>query len=464
MRFIFPALAILFFLAAVLAWLLPGAKSPAVFGRLSYTQFVLAVLLSVISIGLLGLVACPRARRREIGFRLSAVLLAMFSTVALWEAGSRLLPGDALTHNPWYVWAPGGTSVSDDLRFERPPHLRWEGLSSGDIGERRGTRYATPVTFNTDYEGFRNEEDIRQAEIVFIGDSYTEAGNVPVTETFSQRVRRALDVSVRNLGRAHHAPSQELIILRKYGLKMNPRAVVWQFCETNDLMDEWSFQWWIDQGRPRQDFARHPQAALWEHRSPTFRLFEAARGWSEFEQWPLSATFQAADGHVHPMRFSYLPNSEQTPGRNPGWPWIAATLREGATLLERANIDLIVLAMPLKIRVIGPYVSPSPQMRKELEKHALDEKVESSGWFARAAEGTALPWDIAPGRTFARQLENICEELGVPFVDSMPALRALAADGKMVYFPYETHISSLGHQAVAEALLSHSSGVLRNAV
>ena len=78
MRFALPSLAGLSVVATVLAWLLPEAKKSAVFGRLSYTQFVIAVVLSVISLALVGLMACPRERRRGIGIRLATVLLAVF--------------------------------------------------------------------------------------------------------------------------------------------------------------------------------------------------------------------------------------------------------------------------------------------------------------------------------------------------------------------------------------------------
>jgi hypothetical protein len=444
-----------------LAWWLPEAKSPAVLGRLSHGQFVGALALSIVFLTCAALLLCPGERRRAIGIRLATVLLAVGLTLSLWEAGSFLLPGDVLTHNPWYVWAPGSTSASDDLMFERPPNLHWEGLSTGDIGEGRGTRYATRVSFDTDFEGFRNEQDIREAEIVFIGDSYTEAGNVPVHSTFAQRVQRALGVSVRNLGRAHHAPAQELIILEKYGLKAKPRVVVWQFCETNDLTDEFRFQSWIQEGRPRTEgFTRHSRRSVWEYRSPTFRLFELVRGWSAAE-WPLSGSFSDADGRDHPMRFLYLPSAEQIPGGHHGWPSIGRTLRAGAALLEGAGIDLIVVAIPMKIRVVGPYVIPSPMMSEQLEKQKFHQRVDSSARFVPGDAATALPWDIAPRRTFASRLAKISAELGVPFVDAMPALRNLAAQGELVYRPYETHISSLGHEAVAQALLSHPSNLLR---
>ena len=432
-------------IAVCLAWILPGAKRNAVFGRLSYPELLVAIGLTLLCLCIVAITCCPRRRRRSIGFRIAVLVLASLLTLTAWEAASYLLPGNVLKHNPWYVWASGGTRESNDLMFERPPNLKWKGLSNGDIGEHRDNTYATLVTFETDFEGFRNEEDIRQADVVFIGDSHTEAGNVPIEDTFAQRVRRALSASVRNLGRASYGPSQELIVLKQYGLKCKPRVVVWQICETNDMTEEIWFHSWIKRSRPRmQGITDRSRREVWKRRSPTYQLFDWVR---RSDPWPLRGTFRDAENKIHPMCFLYVTGKEQLPKGNKGWPFIEKSLREGAQVLADKGIDLIVMCIPMKIRVMGQYVEPGEMLiaifKKHLKKMGLDTNT------------TLSQWDLHKDQTLAWHLEQVCQNLNVPFIDTTPSLRKNVAEGKLVYHPYETHFSSLGHMVVADLLQNH---------
>ncbi len=77
-----------------------------------------------------------------------------------------------------------------------------------------------------------------RADIVFNpGDSVTEAGEVDEDETFVARTGRTLGVGVLNLGVSGYGPQQELVVLKRYGLPSNPRLVVWQVTEWNDVLD-----------------------------------------------------------------------------------------------------------------------------------------------------------------------------------------------------------------------------------
>ena len=46
-----------------------------------------------------------------------------------------------------------------------------------------------------------------------------------------------------------------------------------------------------------------------------------------------------------------------------------------------------------------------------------------------------------------------CDSRGVPFVDATDALEARAAKGELVYQAFDTHLSTAGHEVVAELLL-----------
>jgi len=128
-----------------------------------------------------------------------------------------------------------GNLPDDELGFVRKPNVVWEGRLSLE---------GKDLSYHTDENGFRNVPQIHQADLVFIGDSFTEGASVPEEDTFVQQLGKKVTHSVVNLGRGQYGPQQELIILRRYGLGYNPRVVVWQLFEGNDLSDATRFAEW----------------------------------------------------------------------------------------------------------------------------------------------------------------------------------------------------------------------------
>ena len=150
-----------------------------------------------------------------------------------------LIVRGALRSNFWLDQAniPRAYNVADDeLGFVRKPGVSWEGYIE-DANRL--------VDYHTDRNGFRNPPVERPAaDIVFVGDSFTEAIEVDENDTFVRRVGNATGLSVANLGRGAYGPQQEFIVLKKYGLAYKPRFVVWQLFEGNDLLDAENFAIW----------------------------------------------------------------------------------------------------------------------------------------------------------------------------------------------------------------------------
>ena len=100
--------------------------------------------------------------------------------------------------NHFYILAGGGARADHDLPFVRPAHLHWTGTSRGDLA--RMANEADPdarvVTFQTDALGFRNSVEAERADLVFIGDSFTEAGYLPESETFVSLVGHKVGLTV----------------------------------------------------------------------------------------------------------------------------------------------------------------------------------------------------------------------------------------------------------------------------
>ncbi|HIE98998.1 MAG: hypothetical protein ABGZ23_02025 [Fuerstiella sp.] len=421
-------------IAAFLAWFLPQSKPGAVLGRFSYPQFLTAVLLTLFLASALMTVLRPRPKRRTVAFRIAAVWIGGISALVVAEAGCSLLPVDDLT-NPWLMWSDDTIENGiDGLVWERKAHLKWHGRSTGAMALKLGIPdpYAEIVTFQTDFEGFRNSRDLRRADLIFIGDSFTEAGNVAEEDSFAQRVAVEMGVTCRNLGRINYSPKEELIVLQKYGLRGQPRTVIWQICEHNDLPDQHDYDQWIARGAPpiplNSSAVSGLQYRAWQLRSPTYRLFTSLR---QQASWKFNAIFRDSDDMTHEILFGDIPTFQQCAAGHPGWPSLAATIREGAELLRDNDIHLIVVLIPMKIRaMVGPSTNFSDVTSWLLVKNVGHAREDTLAFFLR----------------------NLCDSLHVTLIDSTLELRERTAAGELVYFPLDAHLSPPGHAVVANQI------------
>lgn len=421
-------------LCAVVAasiFLFAEEKLGAVFGRLDYRQFWLAIASAAAAI-LLALPAfLPSPMVRPFLFRTLAVAGSGLACLAVVEAACWRLPARHVMDNPWYAMDGGQVQATEQLPWIRPPHLYWKGTSRGDIARLCGDPdpYAEEVVFQTDYQGFRNSQDLKQADVVFIGDSFTEAGNIPEEQTFVHRVGRDLNVSVRNLGRAGYTGPTELIVLREFGLPCKPKLVVWQVCEANDLDECLLYQDWVRRGRPKDyyvstDDPYSTPLMLWRGRSPTYRIFS----WFRRRNWDFTGAFTDEHGGEHTIYFLRKFGTGQSPAEHDGWPILQSSLNDAAQLLREQGIPWIVLYIPMKTRILAERVSFTPQTQREMR-----------GW------GT-------PRSLLEDYVAQFCREQVVPFCTTTPALMQATRRGKLVYLPMDTHLSALGHEVVAETL------------
>lgn len=135
--------------------------------------------------------------------------------------------------------------------FEIPDRDRGWALRPGAQGWylKEGHAY---VRINSD--GFRDREHRRAKppgtiRVAVLGDSFTEARQVPMREDFTSVMERALNrgcrlsrgrhVEVLNFGVIGYGTAQELITLRERVWKYSPDIVVLAFFTGNDFSDNW---------------------------------------------------------------------------------------------------------------------------------------------------------------------------------------------------------------------------------
>ena len=418
------AMLLLATLAAAAAWWLPLEKNDGVFGRFDYAQLLALIAAVCVLASVLLLVVTRPQRRRKVGFRVVAVWLGLLVPLGIWEAGAYQLPAEQVK-NPWYLDAE---AHEDGLPYRRPADIQWSGRSPGQC--TFGYDPSAPkVEFFTDKNGFRNRKDPDRADIVFVGDSFTEGVSVNSDETFVDIVKQKTGEEVANLGRSGYSPGPELVVLRHYAMPLKPGIVVWQMCEGNDLEDSVTYDAWLKSGRRRfyeeGERNRETSADAWKRRSPTFQLFTALR------PWPFEGDFHLSNGNTVPMRF-YRPLQPvyHCPQNHPGWNVIVDAVRTGQSLLKEKGIHLVVVLAPLKLRVLEPSVTLDESTRRDLLSR----------------------WNVSPDQTWSVYLARLCRELEIPFVDPTEALRKASSEGVLTYLPNDTHLSPEGHRIMAEEI------------
>jgi len=368
------------------------------------------------------------AGRKRAAFRLASIAISSLASIVLIDALYAIAIGGLFRQpEPSDFWFDG-TSVSrednlpdPELGFKRKPNINWRGRLTPDGPE---------LTYRTDERGFRNPPGLTRADIVFIGDSFTEAASVDEERTFVRLAGQKTGMSAANLGVGHYGPQQELLTLERHGLALGPKAVVWQVFEGNDLGDALRFaRWRAEPVRPESWGRRYADSSL------VVRLLDLTRA-AETTAVHRMRLPDGSIGNVH-LDYSYAP--EEASMNTAGFDATTKAIRDAHELCRSRSIRFVLLYIPIKVRVLGPYVL----------------------WAGDAERDKYLPGGkLDDDNDLARRLERFCRELDCSFIDATATLREAASrDNRHVYMTgRDTHLDIDGHLAVAEELsrfLSH---------
>ena len=130
-------------------------------------------------------------------------------------------------------------------RYERDKYIGWKGISDKEGYYKKG-RVAQDFKINS--HGFRDKERTYEKKegvfrILVLGDSYTQALQVPLEKTFPYILEEKLNseggkrFEVLNLGISGFGTDQEYLTLKYYGLIYHPDFVILQFFIGNDVIN-----------------------------------------------------------------------------------------------------------------------------------------------------------------------------------------------------------------------------------
>jgi hypothetical protein len=341
---------------------------------------------------------------------------------------------------------PATNFIEDqDLAFRRPPDSVWSGRPRSDMAElwNLPMRPRQPLTFTFDSRGFRNLTERDRADIVLIGDSYVEGHYVDDRETVAVALEELTGRTVVNLGQSGYGTLQELEILRRFGLALQPEMVAWFFFEGNDLYDDQEFENSVIYLREHGTFETAGANKLetdengkrdWRGRWGSFR--KASFSYHAFRMLrrmghsvvpngtPEFGWFQEETGRHHRLYFYDYAQLRFTDYEQERFAVTQEALLSARRECEDRGVRLVVFFIPMKFRVYADHCTFPPH--------------------SPCREWTA--WDLAD------RFADFCEAAEIDFVDLTRPMRAAAATGRLLYAPEDSHWNAAGHRFVAEQI------------
>jgi hypothetical protein len=182
-----------------------------------------------------------RSNRSEIVYR----ILLVIGSIALGLCVLELLAWFEVFDYRVLLGSPASleTDIADrELLHRHTPYLHLSGTFRGgqitggfQIPPAERLLYRWEVQY--DRNGFRNKSDLSQADVVVIGDSIVEGMTVPYAQIMTSLLADMQKQTVANFGQPGYGPLEEIGVLKRYGLPLQPHTVIWMFYEANDLRD-----------------------------------------------------------------------------------------------------------------------------------------------------------------------------------------------------------------------------------
>ncbi len=337
--------------------------------------------------------------------------------------------------HPWQPPFERDLRPDPELIWIHKPYLTFSGKFVGGLvnwfGIETDRRYDLDVRY--DRNGFRNPIDLDQADVVILGDSFAESSWVVYDDIVSARLGKALGTRVLNLGHNGYGPQQELVVLKRFGISVQPKIVVWLFYEGNDLQDyvryeeiraDWNQFISKDNTFANRSFSRTVLKAL-------ARMLSSKRPTPEARQLGEGAygTLTAGEGAGERMYFYFRPRPLPDKAKA-ALDGAKQAIHNGFRICAENQVRFLLVFVPAKYRVYKDLVELPPSTQ-------LDPR-----------QTNDLP----------EEMRDWCSVRAIPYLDLTPILtRAAKENSDLIYFLDDEHWTSKGNEVVAQQIL----GLLR---
>jgi hypothetical protein len=259
-------------------------------------------------------------------------------------------------------------------------------------------------SYTTDRDGFRNPvAEPPAADIVAVGDSWTFGFGVDDSVAWPSLLADSLrPLRVRNLGLIASGPGQYILVLRRFGLPLHPRIVLYGVFPGNDLDDQEAFDRWQHEGRGG-NFAEWRTYGpggraqpFWER---SYLVVAVQEGWKYRNQRFAGTTIRLPDGsplQLAPGRL--LPKAERSHPGAATFDHVLAAVDSARALAAGQHARFVVLVFPTKEEVYLPSRhEPAPPLTARwvaaLREHGL-ECLDLTGPLREHAGGAPLYYEV----------------------------------------------------------------------
>jgi hypothetical protein len=340
-------------------------------------------------------------------------------------------------------WEHPDNLLDRELVFIHRPYHAYSWAGQGGLVARYGLPAGQTYHYDARYDsrGFRNEKDIDRAPVVVIGDSFVEGVLVPYASLLTSRLRDLLGVEVANLGHSAYGPQQEFAVLRRFGVSIRPKVMLWVFFEGNDLNDvrryEQQMRYW-DEIVQQRDEVLHQRGGINERllgtnaRLALGRLIEPAsaaapapssRAGSD-EARKRSCRFTGGQSKQDQTLYLFYAGS--------------ALSREDLASLEMTE-QLLLLAQKVAAYNSAELALIFAPTTFRVYREFCD--------FPDGGYGREWQLNDLPAR-----LHSWSNAHNIPYLDLTSPLKEAAARGQLVFFPDDIHWNVHGHEVAANAL------------
>ncbi len=439
-----------------IAWAIPSnvvklvaREQHILLGRYSRAQFCWLVVAGVLSLILLFLHFSPSAAvKKRRGFGVLAFVLGLVPALVVVDIAMRLH-----TDYPY---------ATDPYVYHRPPKAVYR-LPYEDAPEAKRSFPKTPPGYGRvecvmtyDAEGFRNPTDLKQCDVVAIGDSFTEGSRVSDDQPWPAQLARLSGLAVCNLGISGYSPPEYLAAVEHYGLSKKPKFVVCMFYEGNDFRSDRATAkagltlTQIVASSPLvvrvNDFLCDRLGAIGAHWQ--------VKGLSALSWMPVRVP-ESELGRNYVFAAKQLTDLSGTKDKlevEGSWYVTTEVLKKMRQSCEQAGAKLIIAYAPSKAHVVFPLVAKRLNA-DHVRNYMLYKK---------------KPLDLPEDEKFTAELlariqnqeelmREWCERRTVPFVSLTQPLQADVSNGRQVYYTYDQHWTPMGHESAAGVIHSYLS-------
>ena len=404
----------------------------------------------------------------ELGGNVFLLILGIGVALTLAEGGTRLLHLAPPSEHPGWFW-----QLDHELGWFHIPGASGHWFNPYN-------EYNVEVWINS--HGLRDRQytyvkpsGVRR--ILVLGDSYAEALQVPLEQTFHERLEQRLNatgdgpVEVISAGVAGYGTDQELLLFRRLGVRYDPDLVLLAFFPGNDFMNNYRPLEVANFGSEQKRFFKlvNGRLRLIEHSVTRPRGREKLRQVVNERKQQLAFLRPWLQEHSALYRFAEPVLRDAMPDVAfvlVGW----GLLQPGReTKLIEAGPDYIPIAYHVYQQPLTPDWLEGEKVTWALIRALRDETAAIGARFAvvvlEAQEQIYdWAWDMAQkrypamgARVWNREQPNTrvdawLKEEGIPYLDLLPAFQQGAEDGLLLHYQHDGHWTAAGHRLASDLI------------